>query len=91
MLLVLSVLVVDDATEWIDGRRAGGIIVVVYGETLWRVLRMPWRGRFMCPLVVAGLGFRYFFTFRADRLGHPFKYPFLIALSKVAIVGLHNN
>ena len=53
------------------------------------VLRIPCRGRFMCPLAVAGLGLRYFRISVSDMLGHPFRNPFRVALRSLDIVGLH--
>jgi len=54
------------------------------------VLHIPFLGRFMCPLAVAGLGFRYLVTISSsDRLGHPFKKPFRKALKREDILGLH--
>ena len=93
LVLELLVLVFEEATEWIVGILKGGSLSIApVGVALRRVLRMPCRGRFIvCPLVVAGLGLRYFVTPRDDRLGHPFKYPFLMAFSSVGIVGLHND
>jgi hypothetical protein len=35
------------------------------------VLHMHWCSHFMCPFLVARLGFRYFVTPFAVRLGHP--------------------
>ncbi len=53
------------------------------------VLRIPFLGRFMCPLAVAGLGFKYLVTSSSDRLGHPFKKPFRKAFKREDILGLH--
>ena len=53
------------------------------------VLRIPFLGRFMCPLAVAGLGFKYLVTSSSDRLGHPFKKPFRNAFKREDILGLH--
>ena len=55
------------------------------------VLRIPWCGRFMWPLAVAGLGLRYLSISSSDMLGHPFKKPFLVALRSLEILGLHND
>ena len=55
------------------------------------VLRMPCRGRFICPLAVAGLGLRYLSISSSDMLGHPFKKPRRVALRSVEILGLHND
>jgi hypothetical protein len=52
------------------------------------VLRIPFLGRFMCPLAVAGLGFKYLVTSSSDRLGHPFKKPFRKAFKREDILGL---
>ena len=43
----------------------------------------------MCPLAVAGLGFKYLVTSSSDRLGHPFKKPFHRAFNSDDIFGLH--
>ncbi len=53
------------------------------------MLLIPFFGRFMCPLVVAGLGFKYLVTSSSDRLGHPFKKPFRKAFNREDILGLH--
>ena len=53
------------------------------------VLLIPLFGRFMCPLAVAGLGFKYLVTSSSDRLGHPFKKPFRKAFNRDDIFGLH--
>ena len=55
------------------------------------VLRMPCRGRFICPFAVAGLGFRYLRMSVSDILGHPLRKPFRVALSSLDIVGLHSD
>ena len=55
------------------------------------VLRIPCHGRFMWPLAVAGLGLRYLSISSTEMLGHPFKKPFLVALSSLDILGLHND
>ena len=55
------------------------------------VLRMPCRGRFMWPLAVAGLGFKYFRMSVSDILGHPLRKPFRVALSSLDIAGLHSD
>ena len=73
-----------------------GITGVGVGATVWltslrRVLRMPWRGLFMCPFAVAGLGLRYLRINFSDKLGHPFRKPFLTALSSFEIFGLPND
>ena len=55
---------------------------------LW--LRCVWFfGRFICLLVVAGLGFRYLVARSSERLGHPFKNPFRMAFNREDILGLH--
>ena len=51
-------------------------------------LCMPWRGFFMYPLAVAGLGFRYFNMASGDMYGHPLRKPFLVALRSFDIFGL---
>ena len=54
------------------------------------VLRMPCRGRFICPFAVAGLGFKYFRIRVSDKLGHPFRKPRRTAFSRVDILGFPN-
>ena len=55
------------------------------------VLRIPWRGRFMWPLAVAGLGFKYLRMSFSEMLGHPFRKPFRVALRSLDIFGLHSD
>ena len=55
------------------------------------VLRIPFLGRFMCPLAVAGLGFRYFVTSSLLRSGHPLRKPFFNAFMRLDIVGLQSD
>ncbi len=52
------------------------------------VLHMPW----WCiwPFAVAGLGFKYFEMPFAVRLGHPLRYPLLMAFRSDEMQGLHN-
>ena len=52
---------------------------------------MPWRGRFMWPLAVAGLGFKYLRISFLEMLGHPFRKPFCVALRSLDIFGLHSD
>ncbi len=52
------------------------------------VLRIPWQGRFMCPLAMAGLGLRYFKINFLLMFGHPSRNPRRTALSNVEILGL---
>jgi hypothetical protein len=53
------------------------------------VLLIPFFGRFICPLTVAGLGFKYLVTRSSERLGHLFKNPFCKAFNREDILGLH--
>ena len=53
------------------------------------VLLIPFFGCFMCPVAIAGLGFRYLVTRSLERLGHPFKKPFHKAFNREDILGLH--
>ena len=53
------------------------------------LLLIPFFGRFIWPLAVAGLGFKYFVTNSLDRFGHLFKKPFRKAFIRLEIVGLH--
>jgi hypothetical protein len=55
------------------------------------VLLIPWRGRFICPFAVAGLGFKYLRINFTLTFGHPSRNPFRTALSIVEIFGLHND
>ena len=55
------------------------------------VLLIPWRGRFICPLAVAGLGLRYLHISSLLMFGHPLRKPFLVAFNNVDIYGLHSN
>jgi hypothetical protein len=55
------------------------------------VLRIPWCGRFMWPLAVAGLGFKYLRISVSDIFGHPLRNPFRVALRSLEIVGLHSD
>jgi hypothetical protein len=48
---------------------------------------MQWRGRFICPLAVAGLGSSYFTMSFLVKLGHPL----LVAFNRVDILGLHKD
>ena len=52
------------------------------------VLLIPFFGRFISPLAVAGLGFKYLVTRSSERLGHPFKNPFREAFNREDILGL---
>ena len=58
---------------------------------LGHVLLMPWRGLFMCPFAVAGLGLRYFRINFLVKFGHPFRKPFRTAFNSVDNFGLHSN
>ena len=64
---------------------------VVVASTFSHILRIPWRGCFMCPLAVAGLRLRYLLIKSLLMFGHPFKKPRCIAFKRVDIGGLHNN
>ncbi len=46
---------------------------------------------FMYPLVVAGLGLRYFVTPAAVSFGHLLRYPQWIAFKSIEILGLHKD
>ncbi len=84
-----------EAREWgaTSGTGAGiiGTSISPFVFTLIQVLLMPFFGRFMCPLAVAGLGFKYFVTNFSERLGHPFKKPFRMAFRRDKILGLHST
>ena len=64
---------------------------VALGGAGRRVLLIPWRGLFMWPFAVAGLGLRYFKISFSVMLGQPRRNPRRTALSSVEIVGLHND
>ncbi len=55
------------------------------------VLRIPFLGHFMCPLAVAGLGFRYFVTRSLLRFWHPLRKPFFNAFMRLDIMGLQSD
>ncbi len=55
------------------------------------VLLIPCQGRFIWPFAVAELGWRYLRINFSERLGHPLRNPFQTALSRVEVLGLHNN
>ncbi len=73
---------------WNRGRYTWYVIVTLYCH-LFCVLLIPFFDHFMCPLAVAGLGFKYFVTNPSKRFGHPFKKPFCKAFSRDKILGLH--
>jgi hypothetical protein len=54
-------------------------------------LFIPWRGLFICPFAVAGLGFKYFRINFALIFGHPLRNPFRTAFNIVDIFGLHKD
>ncbi len=54
------------------------------------VLRIPWHGRFIWPLAVAGIGFKYLRISFSEMLGHPLRKPLRVAFRSLDIVGLHN-
>ncbi len=58
---------------------------------LGRVLFIPCCGRFMCPLVVPGLAFRYLVMSFLVILGHPLRKSFCVAFNNVDILGLHKD
>ncbi len=55
------------------------------------VLLMPWRGRFMCHFVVAGIWLRYFKINFLEIFGHPLRYPLGTAFCNVENGGLHST
>ncbi len=69
----------------VSGIRTGGCV------RLGVVLLILWRGRFICPFAVAGLGFKYFRINFSLIFGHPFRNPFRTAFDNVEICGLHND
>jgi hypothetical protein len=54
------------------------------------VLLMPYRGRFIHPFAVAGLGLRYFRIIVSKIYGHPLRKPRRVAFNSLDIFGLHN-
>jgi hypothetical protein len=52
-----------------------GMGAMPFFDVLGIVLWIPWRDLFMCPLAVAGLGFRYFRINFLFMFEHPFKNP----------------
>ena len=74
-------------TCWITGGISCCGIDLVLGVVLW----IPWRGRFMCPFAVAGLGFRYLRISFSEMLGHPFRKPFRVAFRSWDILELHTD
>ena len=64
-----------------------GRVVCILGVVLF----IPWRGRFIRPFTVAGLGFKYFRINFTLTFGHPSRNPFLTAFNIVEIFGLHND
>jgi hypothetical protein len=79
------------------GNTSGAICGTGSGRTtapppcLGWVLLMLWRGHFMCPLAVAELGLGYLSTNVSVKLGHPMRNPWLMALRRVEILGLHRD
>ena len=69
----------------------GTLLTGGWGRLRGRVLRMPWCGRFICPLLDAGLGLRYLVTPVEVRFGHPLRNPRRIAFRRVDNLGLHND
>ncbi len=55
------------------------------------MLRIPFLGRFIWPLAVAGLGFKYFVTNVLLMFGHPLRKPFFNAFIRVEIFRLHRD
>ena len=62
-----------------------------WGGLRGRVLRIPWCGRFIWPLLDAGLGFRYLVTPVEVRFGHPLRNPRRIDFWNVDNRGLQNG
>jgi hypothetical protein len=67
-----------------------GTIGVGVFRALGVVLRIPRRGRFICPFAVAGLGLRYLRISFSLIWGHPLRNPCRVAFNSVDIFGLHN-
>ena len=74
-------------TCWITGGISCCGVDLVFGV----VLRIPWRGRFMWPFAVAGIGFRYLRISFSEMLGHPFRNPVCVAVGSLDILGLHSD
>ena len=68
-----------------SGVSIGGLVAFV------RVLRMPCRGRYMCPLAVAVLGLRYLRINVLVMFGHPLRNPRRTALRSIDILGLQRD
>ena len=67
----------------------GGLVCPA--DSLGRVLRIPCRGRFMCPFAVAALGLRYLRINTSVMFGHPSRKPRRTALRSDEIFGLHKD
>ena len=80
----MSYILPDSLSTSIRGHT--GIVVRILGV----MLLMPYRGRFMHPFAVAGLGFRYFNIISSEMYGHPLRKPRRVALRSLDILGLHN-
>ncbi len=61
------------------------------GASLRCMLWVPNYRHFMCPLVVAGVGLRYFVTLLTIRVGHHLRYPRWMVFKSVEILGLHKD
>ena len=55
------------------------------------VLLIPYRGSFIHPFAVAGLGLRYFKISSSVIFGHPLRNPFRVAVNNLDILGLHSD
>ncbi len=73
----------------IMGGRGGGVASCVIFCGLIVVLRRPFRGLFICPFDVAGLGWRYLRTMFAWRWGAPLRKLRFMACKSDDMGGLH--
>ena len=81
------------ASAWIGIPLGAGPRGVVLGILfIFRVvLLMLCCGCFICPFAVVELGLRYFNIISLLIFGHPLSKPFLVALNRVDILGLHSD
>ncbi len=93
--MIVGAAVAPYAGPWYRGGSSNsGSTLIVVGLSrvaLGVVLRMPYLGRFICPLAVAGLALRYLDTRLTLKFGHPLRKPLLMALRRVDIFGLHSD
>ncbi len=71
--------------------RTTGMGAMPFFVVLGVVLRIPWRGLFMCPLAVARLGLRYLSIKFLLLFGQPVRTQCCVTLSSIENFGLHND